>query len=201
MQLLHSLLYFLSHMSETLRASIIGGMIGGSIPLFGVWLAHRVSERSRRRRKKEEIQNLLSSLHTELKSLWERYNVTVGPELDKLSDPTRALYARVPISHDLITVYNANASKLGSIPNVLLRESIVSTYLWIKTLIESLKANSDYYDEFRNYVAQKGKKDQFSDVTEDFLRAFGRQLYATHLKLGSDVPSLLSMLEDRTSRR
>lgn len=190
---LSCLLTHFMHFSDTLFSAIVGSAVGGLLSLAGVWYTQTQTEKARKKREQEELRSLLASLRTELQTIWEQYSITVAKKIEEIKTK-KAMYARVPISHELTTVYDTNASKIGMITDDKLRTKIVATYVCIKTFVDYLLVNGDYYDEFRNYVADHKKRDSYSQVTEDFLVEFGQQLESSYEQIKGDIEELIPML-------
>jgi hypothetical protein len=118
-------------------SALAGGGIAGVATL---WAQKMYAEEQCKREEKAEttlIRGFVQAIADEVKSVWDRYNVEIGPHLKSL-DPQKA--ARVfPVHQNYFVVFDSGASLIGRVQDMQLRERIISTYVDAKGFVDSLQ--------------------------------------------------------------
>jgi len=135
---------------QTISAAL-GGLIAGGFSLFAIKLNHSYDLDLQREQEEKEVINLLKALHTELTTLWSRYQRRIGKKLDELKSG-ELFDMPVSMTQDYFTVYNANASLVGKIEDNNLRELIVKHNIEAKSLIDNFLMHNNTIQEFRNWA-------------------------------------------------
>lgn len=91
---------------------------------------------------KKLIKGVLQAIHDELETIFERYQTTMGGQVENLPDD-KGLDFYYPIVSDFFTVYNGNSFLIGRIPDNDLRRGIIKTYTTAKGLVDSFRLNND----------------------------------------------------------
>lgn len=187
-------------------------LLGGVIAVFSSWLTtNRQFAEERRRKKKEtddKVKALLSSLYHELDTVWNRYQASMGVEIEKIpADATHhAFLIRYPLISEYFPIYHANADKIGLIPDAALRADIVEVSIFAKALMDSYKmnnlailekmaANNRYYDSMPGGIASTTDAGKQNDHAKLMLEDYGPKLRALHMECKGKAEPLLTKLK------
>jgi hypothetical protein len=107
----------------------------------------------RKQRKLSEdllIRGFVQAIADEVTSVWDRFNVEIGPYLKTLLEHEAS--SVFPLHQSYFVVFDSNASLVGRIPCRKLREQIIATYVEAKGFVDSMR----YYERLVDtYNAQK----------------------------------------------
>jgi len=183
-----------------LGGAVIGGCIAGGFSIFAVYQTNKHNQERLERKEAKELQGLIQALHTEIKSVFEHYQVTVGEDVECCINHEMPLEFYFPISSDYFTVYNENASLIGRIQNDELRQLLVKTYVKAKSLIDSFKMNNEQLAKYEQLCAlvSETKNEFYNQKTTEHqktLIAYSAKIKALHVEVGKHVKDLLNLLE------
>jgi len=133
-----------------LIGAVIGGLLTGAFSIFAVNKSENFARDSKTKQDKRTLKGLLQALHDELESVNDRYQETMGAQIESLPDG-QPLLVYYPVINDFFTVYNANAHLIGTIENNDLRKSIVRTYVLAKGLVDSFRMNNDLVAKYEHW--------------------------------------------------
>lgn len=122
--------------------ALVGAVIGG---LFTLRAAKKAAQREadkERRADEKIVQNLLDALGVEIQALWGFHMKRIGTNVEKLP-AGQPLLQYYPLTQDYFTIYNSNASAIGSVKDDELRKAIVITYNKCKKVVDGFKYNND----------------------------------------------------------
>lgn len=184
-------------------SSFIGAIIGGVFTLVGAvlgcWLTGKQARDKQTEEDKKILKGLLQAIHDELESIFERYMETVGPEIEKLAEG-KPFGFRYSIINDYFTVFNANASLIGHVPNKDLRKSIIHTYVLAKGMADTFQANNDTLSKLEYWVllAAESKNPLHQQRADNYLKVlvdYAQKMKSGHGKLKESIEEVLARLE------
>ena len=128
---------------------IIGALIGafvGGLATYHVGKSAVKAQRERdSRAESDEIRATLQAIAEELRSIVELHtgpgggaNIIEGAAPD---EPVGFFY---PIFDRYFTIYEASASSIGRIPDARLRRRIVSTYVYFRGFVDTIRLNNEF---------------------------------------------------------
>ena len=98
-----------------MKLLIIGQILAAAIAVLivflGEWFQRRRDRDTQAAARKLDREHLANALHSELATLWARYNKTIGAQLMKARDWTE--FGKVKFESDYFVVFDGNTSKLG----------------------------------------------------------------------------------------
>lgn len=190
---------------ESLLSGLIGAVIGGLLTGWFSIIAVNKTEKHRRDSQTTSdakvLKGLLQALHDELESIFERYQETMGSQIESL--PTgQPLLIYYPVINDFFTVYNGNASLIGCIENNDLRKSLVRTYVLAKGLVDSYRMNNEILSKFEHWNALHAETQNPSHLQQAqaqfrALAEYGTQLRKAHAETKQCARDLMRMLRKR----
>lgn len=133
-----------------LIGAVVGGVLTGVFSILAVNKSEKFARDVKTEQDKKTLKGLLQALHDELESVNERYQETMGAQIEALPDG-QPLLMYYPVINDFFTVYNANAHLIGTIENNDLRKSIVRTYVLAKGLVDSFRMNNELVAKFEQW--------------------------------------------------
>ena len=122
-------------------------LIGGVFVLIGTLIAARHDRQQKKQESRELLQSILEAISTELEVLFSRYMKTMGCIITALT-PDQVLNTYYSVTEKYFTMFDSNAKLLGQLKNKELRNSIISTYIDMKGLIEGFKLNNGRMKEY-----------------------------------------------------
>jgi hypothetical protein len=131
-------------------SALAGGGIAGVATL---WAQKMYAEEQRKREEKAEatlIRGFVQAIADEVKSIWDRYNLEIGPSLRNLKDGETAI--PFPLHQSYFSVFDTNASLVGRIPEIELREQIISTYIEAKGFVDSMHYYERMVTAYDEYI-------------------------------------------------
>jgi len=189
---------FVSFVSAIIGA-LVGGYMSRKASLEATEQAHKNTIELQEKERKQTIKSLLRAIFDEITTLWERYMWSIGEELEKLPKG-KPLLLYYPITQEYFTIYNSNASLIGSIQDSYLRSYIVKTYYKAKSLIDSYRMNNDYLRIYENYemLGMQTQNHFFQFQAAVYLNLMGQyveKIKKTHYEIKEDVSKLLRLIE------
>ena len=124
--------------------AFFGAVIGGALTLGGVSWTLKNQSKTREQDRKDLVNGLCQIIHTEISNLREIDKKGLSELLSKLK-PGEPLLGCMPIEQDYMVAYKANANLIGQVPDSELRLAIVSTYVEIAGIIDSMNLNNKMY--------------------------------------------------------
>lgn len=129
-------------------STTLGGLAAGAV---GVWLnrhAHSLDKKRADDEEKDFQANLLRAVRMELESIQRIFDTGIGSHFSP-STPPGPVHVKLGLTLNWFSVFEANASHLGRIEGRLSR-SMIAVYLGAKRVIEELRINNSYVDEYRS---------------------------------------------------
>jgi hypothetical protein len=183
----------------TILSALVSAVIGGRLAGDATIRAQNKSIKDQRKREDKAeatlIRGFVQAIADELQSVWDRYNVEIGPHLRSLEDAKPAI--PFPLHQTYFAVFDSNAFLLGRIPDRKLGRQIISTYVEAKGFVDSMRyyerlvtkykadrrapplsvvSDSEAYIEIINYSAQLKKAHAMLEAKvnalQDPMRAF-----------------------------
>lgn len=190
---------------DSLMSGLIGAVIGGVLTgVFSIIAVNKTEQHNRDSQAESDakvLKGLLQALHDELESIFERYQETMGAQIESLQEG-QPMLTYYPVINDFFTVYNANAFLIGRIENNDLRKSLVRTYVLAKGLVDSYRMNNELLSKFEHWNAlhaetQNPVHQQHAQAQFDALVTYGKQLKKGHADTKKCVLDLMRMLHKR----
>ncbi len=187
---------------NSLCSGLIGAVVGGLIACLSAWFAvERTGKQARTLQAENDaklLRGLLQVLHDELESVQERYQETMGKEVEALQDGQPLLFV-FPVMNDFFAVYNGNASQIGRIGNNDLRKSLVQTYVLAKGLVDSFRLNNEYLSKYEYWSTVEGANKLSSnqpnaEVYRQRLINYAGSIKRSHEKTKTSINDLLRRL-------
>lgn len=177
---------------------MVGAFIGGFFTLAGALVANFLENRSDIEKENRSLKGVLQAFHTELKTLWERYSVTVGSKLEGLQDRD-PLLLYWPITQDYFTIYSSNAGRIGEIEDPELRSLIVAAYTKGRGLIDSFRMNNELNSRYEHFTALANSTRSKIDIANqnaylEALRTYSSTLKEQHKELKLIIYEILQQL-------
>lgn len=179
--------------------AFFGAVIGGALTLGGVLWTLKNQSKTREQDRKDLVNGLCQIIHTEISNLREIDKRGLSELLSKLK-PGEPLLGCMPIEQDYMVAYKANANLIGQIPDCELRLAIVSTYVEIAGIIDSMNLNNKMYMhveqlEIENLIEKNDKKEEVIEKLKIRLGKYADKLKETHTRVGEKTEKLLKLLE------
>jgi len=179
--------------------AFFGAVIGGALTLGGVLWTLKNQSKTREQDRKDLVNGLCQIIHTEISNLREIDKRGLSELLSKLKlgEP---LLGCMPIEQDYMVAYKANANLIGQIPDSELRLAIVSTYVEITGIIDTMNLNNKMYMhieqlEIENLIEKNYKKEEVIEKLKIRLGKYADQLKETHTRVDEKTEKLLKLLE------
>jgi len=153
---------------SAILGAIVGGIITGFFALISVDRAHRKNLDQAERNEDSLVKGFLQAIHDEMETITERYQETMGSNVDALKENQPLLF-HYPLVNDYFAVYNGNSFLIGRIADNDLRKQIVKTYTLAKALIDSFRLNNDLVQKY--------------EYLEQLFRETNNQVHKQHLQL------------------
>jgi len=180
---------------SAISGAVLGGVITGFFALRSTDKAHENQQKHADDNEEKIIKGLLQAIHDEIETIWDRYQETMGSQLDTLGDddPLNFYY---PLVSDFFTVYNGNSFLIGRIPNNDLRKQIIKTYTLAKGMVDSFRLNNDLVHKFEtaNKIFQETNEEihkQQAAAHYGTLITYAKTLKQSHLSLRQETSQLL----------
>lgn len=181
-------------MSDPWLVPFLASLIGGAFVLAGVSVTHRLERKAQEEKENRVIQAFLQGLLVEVESIWQRYQDTMGPQVETLKDGEPLLYY-YPVYQDYFSVYHGTSSLIGLIEDDDLRTLIVTTYIKTKGLVDSFRFNNVIFERYENSIMtlaltnnqvykQKAER-ELGQMVE-----YGRTLRQSHMDVKQSVQNL-----------
>ena len=179
--------------------AFLGAVIGGALTLVGVLWTLNNQSKTREQDRKNLVNGLCQIIHTEISNLREIDKKGLSELLSKLK-PGEPLLGCMPIEQDYMVAYKANANLIGQIPDSELRLAIVSTYVEIAGIIDSMNLNNKMYMhveqlEIENLMEKNDKKEEVIEKLKIRLGKYADKLKETHTRVDEKTEKLLKLLE------
>ena len=154
---------YVKMLESELISSIIGGLISGFVTF---WAVNKTIKHEKEKDVAVELDNLASLLRavkTELESILDRYQVTLGKHLEEHKE-NEAFNFYYPITQSYFSVYDSNCDKLGKLDSILITQ-IVRTYTYIKGYVDGLIFHNRLVEQHQVYYLQYNKSGSPQDAT------------------------------------
>lgn len=127
--------------SNEVLSAAIGAAIAGLFALWGVYLAHRSQEKTRRKDDIEAGRRFLAAIREELGANLGLYEASIRSALLATPEGEPFLYTW-PVSEFPFPVYTANCGSLGLVEDAALRADIVRIYAQTGGFLASFRFNN-----------------------------------------------------------
>lgn len=131
-------------------SGLIGALIGGAATLLASWWQHHLENKRKQEENDESINATLQAIKAELECLRERYDESIGRQLESTNDDIPFLFYYYA-TEDYFTIYTQNSFLIGQIPNDNLRKKIVAAYIKMKGLLDTYKTNNGLLEKYDYY--------------------------------------------------
>ena len=172
--------------------NLLSAVIGGGIAGYATIRAQNKSiDDQRKRGEKAEaalIHGFVQAIADELKSVWDRYNVEIGPHLKAL-EKNKAVIV-FPVHQNYFVVFDSSASLIGRVPDKELRQRIISTYVEAKGFVDSLHHYEHLVGEYNVGEIDSASMLKFSQLVE-----YSQVLKETHCRLETKFKALQDSLQ------
>ncbi|MCO7223688.1 hypothetical protein [Pleionea sp. CnH1-48] len=163
-----------------ITGSILGALVGGIFSFIATRRLYASQILLDKENQSVEVNNILDSLYDEINALVKLYKKNIGNQIKK--HPSNQVFDHYFFAKsDYFTVYESNATLLAKLSDPELKKLIIETYLWFKSVIDTLELNNERmakFEEARDLFIQTG--DQRYQLLED-------EYYKTLLKLASNI--------------
>jgi hypothetical protein len=188
----------LNSFSAAIIGAITGGLITGLFSLISTRKAHENQQELVEINESKIISGLLQAIHDEIETVYERYQESMGAQLESLAEG-KGLTFYYPLVSDFFTVYNGNSFLIGRIPNNDLRKQIVKTYTLSKGMVDSFRMNNDLVSKYE--YSENIYSETQSEVHKEHaimryasLVTYAKNLKELHHSLKTEINSLLREL-------
>lgn len=184
--------------SSSISGAIIGGLLTGYFALRSTDKSFENQRDHAEESERKMIPGLLQAIHDEIETLWDRYQETMGSQLETHTDG-QAILRYYPLSSDFFTVYNGNSFLIGRIPDNDLRKQIIKTYTLAKGIVDSFRLNNHMVEKFE--TAAKIHQETSQEIHQQQTTAqlgvlveYAKTLKEGHKQLKQEVSLLLRSL-------
>jgi len=187
-----------SSFSSAITGALVGGLTAGYFALEATNRAHKNQKKHADENEEKLIQGLLQAIHDEIETVYERYQETMGANLESLDDG-KGLTFYYPLVSDFFSVYNGNTFLLGRIQDNDLRKQVIKTYTLAKGMIDSFRMNNELVLKFEHSskVFEETKQDihkQHALAHYNTLVEYAKILKKSHQSLKQEISLLLRTL-------
>lgn len=170
----------------------------GSLLAVGtaVWLYAKQSQ-DKRAEDLAETRAFVQSIHTELSTLWNGYNLNFRAKLRDDIQEKGFLYHVFPISPDALIVYNSTVARVGKIDDTALRELIVQSYARFRGMIYSLQLNNGLVSDIAQFEILYNAADRDKRLEQKIavLRDYATQIKQRDGEIDGVITRLLPTME------
>ncbi|WP_175840534.1 MULTISPECIES: hypothetical protein [Burkholderia] len=179
-------------------AGLVGAVIGGLCTLLGVKWQLASSHDEQKDREAAHHKAILRALHDELETISEVYKATIGNQIAALPKGQPFLYFW-PVSSEYFAVYHSNSVFIGHLKNNDLRKSLIQTYTYAKSLIDSFKLNNVFVEKHQQaaFIATQAPNianTHLAQSTHQQLVLYAEVLQDSHKRLEQSVEGTLRAL-------
>jgi len=189
-------------------SNLLSGLVGAAIGGVATLSAQIISIGNQRKQQKQSeevmIRGFVQAIADEVTSVWDRYNVEIGPHLKTLPEGQAAIV--FPLQQSYFVVFDSNASLIGRIPDRKLREQIIATYVEAKGFVDSMRYYERLVDTYNAQTAQPIAPT--TPVAASIIRGirdnkfygslvhYSKQLKLTHSRLEAKTEVLKGLLQN-----
>lgn len=183
---------------SAITGAIIGGFIAGYFALRATKNAHRNQMEQAAKNEATLIRGVLQAIHDEVETLFERYQETMGAQVESLEEG-KPLLLYYPLVSDFFTVYNGNSFLIGRISDNDLRKQIIKSYTLAKGMVDSFRLNNDLIQKFEYWdqMFQESKSQIHQQKAAAYYHSlvdYAKKIKVTHQQLKSETENLLRSL-------
>lgn len=140
-------------------SSICGAALGAAGSYYGVKKTIESEIVKNDLSKLEDEVSYCHAILTELQLILQRYNLIAGEKLGNLKNG-EFINFYYKASQNYFVIFDSNASQVGKIRNVELRQDIVKTYVSAKAILDSFELHNTSLKTLENfYVAERVNQD------------------------------------------
>ena len=190
-------------------SNLLSGLVGAAIGGVATLSAQIISIGNQRKQQKQSeevmIRGFVQAIADEVTSVWDRYNVEIGPHLKTLPEGQAAIV--FPLQQSYFVVFDSNASLIGRIPDRKLREQIIATYVEAKGFVDSMRYYERLVDTYNAQKAQPVQPSSSSAIVASVARdnrddkiyrpllEYSEQLKLAHSRLEEKMGELKRLLQ------
>lgn len=176
----------------------VGGGIAGYYSMKAIDKSHEHQKKTNEDNEAKLIASLLQSIHDEVESVHDRYQETMGNQVEVLAKDT-ALTVFYPVLSDFFSVYHGNSLLLGRIDDHDLRKQIIKTYTLMKGLCDSYRLNNELlakYEFIENLYAETNNPAHHDQAVVRYaqLIEYADSIKSSHSDVKQSVTDLLREL-------
>jgi hypothetical protein len=198
-----SLLFAVSALTLLVNATwsnLLSGLVGAAIGGVATLSAQIISIGNQRKQQKQSeevmIRGFVQAIADEVTSVWDRYNVEIGPHLKTLPEGQAAIV--FPLQQSYFVVFDSNASLIGRIPDRKLREQIIATYVEAKGFVDSMRYYERLVDTYNAQKAQPVQPSSSSAIVASVARDIRNdKIYRPLLEYSEQLKLAHSRLEEK----
>jgi len=179
---------------------VIGALIGALVTLVCVYKTLKNQQHVRDEDKKDLLIGLCQIIHTDITNLREIDERGLGKLLKELKagEPIKGV---MPVEQDYLVIYKANANLIGQLPDSELRLAIVSTYVQIAGLLDSVTQNNKTNNELDKLTIENSghlsiDNTKAINVLNNILSNYADKLKTTHTLVEHKTADLLVKLDN-----
>lgn len=169
---------------------VVAAQIGAKATRQATEQAQSFHLQQQRTLKEAQVAGVIQAIYVELSCLWIIYRDEFEEVWKNLpsDEPLRIYY---PLNQDYFTVYNANSSMIGQIPDESLRVGVVKAYLAAKNLVDGHLFNNRILDDISAMLQHRAATADSAVVTQ-----LESRLSDLRVELKSYSPALRSTCEE-----
>lgn len=185
---------------SALAGAIVGGLIAARATRKATEHANEHSLRLEQQRQEAVIQGVVLGIRAEISTSWDSYLKQFGAIIAELPDGEAFDYI-YGLYQSYFTVYEANASLLGQIPDDNLRQSIVTTYAKARFLVDTHLHNNelvrrrDALEVLRDQTGNANLDAQISAASAS-LRANAKAVKDNYVEMKRLAPDLIGRIDE-----
>ena len=181
-------------------SNLLSGLVGAAIGGVATLSAQIISIGNQRKQQKQSeevmIRGFVQAIADEVTSVWDRYNVEIGPHLKTLPEGQAAIV--FPLQQSYFVVFDSNASLIGRIPDRKLREQIIATYVEAKGFVDSMRYYERLVDTYNAQKAQPVQPSSSSAIVASVARDIRNdKIYRPLLEYSEQLKLAHSRLEEK----
>lgn len=181
---------------------LVGALIGGAATFAVGWLASSSQRRRDAKAEAGEIRATLQAIRGEVHALIEAHlDEKAGGALIASFKEGAPITLYYPLSDHYFTVFETNADKLGKVTDDVLRQEIITTYVFLKSLVDTIRLNNHFTEKFEMAVVAKRRSPESAafDTEEAMYRQqlvdYAPGLKAAHARAVESSRSLVVALD------
>jgi hypothetical protein len=173
-----------------------GALAGGFVTYLGVRKTLKHAEQTRDNEKKDLLLSLYQALYSELEALRDVYvNGDWGTYIKSL-EPEDYISSHFPIGADYFIIYKSNTYQIGLIPDKNLRQSVISLYVKMMGMIDSIAFNNFMLSQLEEFLRAGFDKNPPITPQVGKMREYAKKIKKNHAQLQEEIDGLLITLHN-----